>query len=169
MPSAASPALAIRSSARRRATGTRWSATSFTSASTARTCPRFAAGIGPHGRLDDRRQQNDSVVILNRAQTLRCYPPARWRGGSSDAAKLRSEGWGAYACSDSAGRLDEACSEQAGGGHAPPPPHPRHALRARGEGSTTASAKSGTEPALPAARPRGEGAADLEFRDVDHP
>ena len=48
------------------------------------------------------------------------YPPARWRGGSSDAAKPLSEGWGGYACSETAVALDNTCSEQA----APPTPDP---------------------------------------------
>ena len=50
---------------------------------------------------------------------LRCqrYPAAHWRGGSSEAAKLRSEGWGDYACSEFAIAVRKPAAEQAA-------PHP---------------------------------------------
>src|SRR5580658_9813298 len=59
-------------------------------------------------------------AVLRGAGRGCCYPPALWRGGSSDAAKLRSEGWGDYACSEFATRMTQLCSEQA----APPTPDP---------------------------------------------
>src|SRR5580704_16485027 len=74
----------------------------------------------------------------------RCYPPARWRGGSSDAAKLRSEGWGAYACSESEAGAQNACSEQA----APPTPNPSPPLASlAGGGDAGADAWGAITPA----------------------
>jgi hypothetical protein len=48
------------------------------------------------------------------------YPPARWRGGSSEAAKPLSAGWGGYACSEFAIGALAISSERA----APPTPDP---------------------------------------------
>src|SRR5580658_6467945 len=75
---------------------------------------------------------------LRESYALRCgcYPPARWRGGSSEAAKLPSEGWEDYACSEYAIGAYTACPAQA----APPPPRPSPPL---------ASLAGGGEPSVP--------------------
>src|SRR5580704_15751332 len=60
------------------------------------------------------------------------YPPARWRGGSSDAAKLRSEGWGDYACSEFA-RWRGRRRLRASGTPTPDPSPPLASLAGGGE------------------------------------
>jgi hypothetical protein len=73
------------------------------------------------------------------------YPPARWRGGSSKAAKPLSEGWGAYTCSEFAIGAHNTCSEQA----APPDPSPPRAEFTLGlaEGKTRGRAGGGEQEA----------------------
>jgi hypothetical protein len=58
------------------------------------------------------------------------YPPARWRGGSSEAAKLPSEGWGGYACSDSS--IENNTPAQCVRPPPTPDPSPPRAARAGG-------------------------------------
>src|SRR5579883_1407764 len=83
-----------------------------------------------------------------------CYPPAHasracptcallsakpgqarvsWRGGPSGAAKLRSEGWGAYACSELAVSAQRQLGAS-GAPHLPPLPATRCAHEGRGAG-----------------------------------
>src|SRR5580658_598229 len=85
-------------------------------------------------------------AVLRGAGRGCCYPPALWRGGSSDAAKLRSEGWGDYACSECATRMTQLCSEQA----APPTPDPSPPLASLAGGGEHRRRAGGTE-ALPRA------------------
>src|SRR5674476_628813 len=54
MPSSEFNGCAIKWRRQRRATGARWSVTSFTSASTVKICPRCKTGAGPHKPYDKR-------------------------------------------------------------------------------------------------------------------
>ncbi len=91
-----------------------------------------------------------------------CYPPALWRGGSSEAAKPLSEGWGDYACSVLLIVTNSRSSLAAPPTPDPsPPPRSRLGLPAAGGGEQRAHAQVWAlrRPSYPPARWRGGSAA----------
>src|SRR5450759_2648016 len=83
---------AIKWRRQRRATGARWSVTSFTSASTVRICPRCKTGVGPHKPYDKRWTTFISTcaelqVVVAQVQTLPGRARCEHRQGASSELK----------------------------------------------------------------------------------
>src|SRR5664280_593223 len=92
MPSSEFHGCAIKWRRQRRATGARWSVTSFTSASTVRICPRCKTGAGPHKPYDKRWTTFISTcaelqVVVAQVQTLPGRARCEHRQGASSQLK----------------------------------------------------------------------------------
>src|SRR5664279_1105640 len=92
MPSSEFHGCAIKWRRQRRATGARWSVTSFTSASTVRICPRCKTGAGPHKPYEKRWTTFISTcaelqVVVAQVQTLPGRARYEHRQGASSQLK----------------------------------------------------------------------------------